>query len=35
MIDKSLAWQWYHMNENEKKQAYPVFLEILKKELTK
>jgi len=33
MIDKSLAWQWYHMGENEKKQARPIFLEILKKEL--
>ena len=33
MIDKSLAWQWYHMDENERKNARPVFLEILKKEL--
>ena len=35
MIDKSLAWQWYHMAEKEKENAYPVFLEILKKELSK
>ena len=34
-IDKSLAWQWYHMDEKEKENAYPVFLEILKKELNK
>ena len=33
MIDKSLAWQWYHMDENERNNARPVFLEILKKEL--
>ena len=33
MIDKSLAWQWYHMGEDDKKQARPIFLEILKKEL--
>lgn len=33
MIDKSLAWQWYHMNDDERKNARPVFLEILKKEL--
>ena len=35
MIDKSLAWQWYHMDKKEKENAYPVFLEILKKELSK
>ena len=34
-IDKSLAWQWYHMDEKEKENAYPVFIEILKKELNK
>ena len=33
MIDKSLAWQWYHMNDDERKNARPVFLEIWKKEL--
>ena len=35
MIDKSLAWQWYHFDEDEKKNAFPVFIEILKKELNK
>ena len=34
-IDKSLAWQWYHMDGKEKENAYPVFMEILKKELNK
>ena len=34
-IDKSLAWQWYHMDEKEKENASSVFLEILKKELNK
>ena len=33
MIVKSLAWQWYHYNEIEKKKAHPIFLDILKKEL--
>ncbi len=33
MIVKSLAWQWYHYNKEEKKKAKFVFTEILKKEL--
>jgi hypothetical protein len=33
MIEKSLAWQWYFYNEEEKNKARPIFLDILKKEL--
>ena len=33
MIEKSLAWQWFHYDEIEKEKARPIFLDILKKEL--
>ncbi len=33
MIVKSLAWQWYHYNDEEKEKARPIFTDILKKEL--
>ena len=33
MIEKSLAWQWYFYDDEEKEKAKPIFLDILKKEL--
>ena len=31
MIEKSLAWQWYFYDDEEKEKAKPIFLDILKK----
>ena len=35
MIDKSLAWQWYHFNEEEKNKNRDLFVSVLQKELEK
>jgi hypothetical protein len=34
VIEKSLAWQWYHMDDISRKNAKTLFSEVLKKELS-
>ena len=34
-MEKSLAWQWYHMNKEEKNKNKELFLSVLQKELEK
>ena len=34
-MEKSLAWQWYHFNEEEKNKNRDLFVSVLQKELEK
>jgi len=35
VMEKSLAWQWYHFNEEEKNKNKDLFVSVLQKELEK